>query len=274
MAKKSKENNIFVLADLMEEVYYCDAIVCPTEIDLTDTAKLALAKNGKILYKNRNDLIRYRLHDFKNDKKNYLHDILKLDLEKKIIFYASNPMKNDEKQRYLTEKFLINYFALKKKHLLVIKTHRQDNGLITNDAYEDCNRPANVILVGDKLQKRNLNLNNFKLLDNFEFNSALNSSNGFLTISSTSILQALMLKIKTGVIDKFHFGHHKNLIRFKITKLIDNFESLDNFLLDLDVPILEKNLTSIGLNSENFNHDFDLEKELIKLLSKKSSLES
>lgn len=178
-------------------------------------------------------------------------------------------MKYDERQRYLIEKFLINYFSSKNDFLLVVKTHRQDAGKITNNAYEDNNRPSNVILVGDKLQKRNLNLNNFKFFDNFDFNSAISSSDGFLTISSTSILQAIMLKTKAGVIDIFHNGYYKNLIKLKAAKLIDAVESLESFLYYDDNFISKEILTQIGLNSSNFSNEFDLEHELAKLLPNK-----
>ena len=268
LVEKSKKKNIFILADLMEEVYYCDAVVCPSKIDLHDTAKLALVKNGKIIFKNRNDLIKYRLKSFYKSDKNYLHNKFKIDIKKKIIFYASNPMKNDERQRYLTEKFLINYFSLLNEFILVIKTHRQDIGNVTNNAYVENNRPTNVILVGDELQKKNLNSKNFKFIDNFDFNSAIYSSYGFLTISSTSILQAIMLKIKAGVIDIFHYGHHKNLIKSNVVKLINNNEHLEKFLKNSNNSISEEVLNHLGLSIMDFNNDFDLEKELFKLLSK------
>lgn len=268
LVKKAKEKNIFILADLMEEVYYCDAIACPTKFDLHETAKLALVKNGKILIKKRNDLIKYRLKNFNESEKNYLHDKLKLDKKKKLIFYASNPMKNDERQRYLTEKFLINYFSLKEEFILIIKTHRQDIGKVTSTAYEDNHKPSNVILIGDINLKRNFKPNNFKFFDNFDFNSAIKSSNGFLTISSTSILQAIMLNIKAGVIDTFNYGHHKNLIKLNVVKLINNYESLEKFLENADNSISEQTLNNLGLNIIDLNNDFDLEKELFKLLSK------
>ena len=70
---------------------------------------------------------------------------------------------------------------------------------------------------------------NFIFFDNFDFNLAISSSHGFLTTSSTSILQALALGVKTGVVDKFMNGHHKNLIKCKATVLIDSEKSLTEF---------------------------------------------
>ena len=75
-------------------------------------------------------------------------DLLDLNSSTKIIFYASDPSK-DQSQRYLTEKFLIGCFHRFKDFVLVIKTHPQDNGKITDYAYIDSNSPANVILIGD-----------------------------------------------------------------------------------------------------------------------------
>ena len=62
------------------------------------------------------------MKSFKNNQENYLNKLLNIDFDKKIIFYASSPTKHDENQRYVTEKFLIDYFSQRKDFILVIKT--------------------------------------------------------------------------------------------------------------------------------------------------------
>ena len=93
-------------------------------------------------------IIKYRLENFSNKQDRYLHKLLGVDTQKKIIFYASDPSK-EESQRYLTEKFLIDYFSRMKDFVFVMKTHTQDNGKVTNYAYLDSGNPSNVILIGD-----------------------------------------------------------------------------------------------------------------------------
>ena len=185
--------------------------------------------------------------------------MLNIDFDKKIIFYASSPTKHDENQRYVTEKFLIDYFSQRKDFILVIKTHRQDSGNILNYAYQDVNNPTNIILIGDILQKNKMKSKNFIFFDNFDFNLAISSSHGFLTTSSTSILQALALGVKTGVVDKFMNGHHKNLIKCKATVLIDSEKSLKEFLENKNINLQDRIIDSLGLNNSN---TFDIEKKL------------
>tara|TARA_Y200000002_G_scaffold382778_1_gene401250 strand:- start:2915 stop:4684 length:1770 start_codon:yes stop_codon:yes gene_type:complete len=261
LVNKAKRKSVFVLADVMEEVYFCDAAICSSEIDITESLKLALSNKDKVFLKKRNDLIKYRLKSFKSNQEYYLNKLLNVNIEKNIIFYASSPTKHDEKQRYETEKFLIDYFSSKKDFILVIKTHRQDNGNILNYAYEDANKPINVILVGDILQKYKMVSKNFIFFDNFDFNLAISSSYGFLTTSSTSILQALVLGVKTGVVDKFKNGHHKNLIKHKATVLIESNESLKEFIENKNIILSDEIIDSLGLNNSN---TFDIEKKLIE----------
>jgi len=261
LAKEAKRKRVFILADIMEEVYYCDTAICSSEIDITESLKLALSNNSRIFFKKRNDLIKYRLNSLKSNQKYYLHKLLNVDIKKEIIFYASSPMKHDENQRYDTEKFLIDYFSSKKDLILVIKTHRQDNGNILNYAYEDAGKPTNIVLIGDALQKYKMKSKVFTFFDNFNFNLAISSSNGFLTTSSTSILQALVLGIKTGVVDKFKNGHHKNIIKYKATRLIDSEESLKKFIENKKIILSDKILDSLGLSNST---TFDTEKEIKK----------
>ena len=261
LVKEAKRKKVFVLADIMEEVYFCDTAICSSEIDITESLKLALSDNSRVFFKKRNDLIKYRMKSFKNNQEYYLHKQLNVDIKKKIIFYASSPTKHDENQRYVTEKFLIDYFSSKKDFILVVKTHRQDNGNISNCAYEDAGKPTNIKFIGDILQKYKMKSKNFIFFDNFNFNLAISSSNGFLTTSSTSILQALVLGINTGVVDKFKNGHHKNLIKHKATMLIDSEESLKRFLENKKFNLSDKILDSLGLNS---NNTFDIEEKLIQ----------
>ena len=67
------------------------------------------------------------LENFSNRQDQYLHKLLEIDPQNKIVFYASDPSK-EEGQRYLTEKFLIDCFLRIKEFFLVIKTHPQDSG--------------------------------------------------------------------------------------------------------------------------------------------------
>ena len=64
--------------------------------------------------------------DSTNFDQHYLHNLLGIDLDTKIIFYASDPSK-DESQRYLTEKFLMESIREKLDYQLVIKNHPQDS---------------------------------------------------------------------------------------------------------------------------------------------------
>ena len=101
----------------MEEVFYCDSAICTSKQENTESLKIALANGGKVAYKGSNSLIKYRLKNFSNGQNQYLHKLLGFDNQKKIIFFASNPSK-EESQRYITEKFLIDFFLVKKSLFL------------------------------------------------------------------------------------------------------------------------------------------------------------
>ena len=119
-----------------------------SQSEFTESVKLALADHSKITFRDSNSLIQYRLSNFNNNDERYLNKLLKIDHRQKIIFYASDPSK-EESQRYLIEKFLFNYFANNSEFTFVLKTHTQDDGKITNYAYLDSGQPSNIFLIGD-----------------------------------------------------------------------------------------------------------------------------
>ena len=153
LAREARRKEIFILGDIMEEIFYCDAAVCSSESEFTKAVKLALDDNSKITFKGSNSNINYRLSNFTIKEDHYLHQLLGIDYSQKVIFYASDPSK-EESQRYLTEKFLFKYFLNNPDITLVIKTHTQDDGKITDYAYLDADQPSNIILIGDATQKK------------------------------------------------------------------------------------------------------------------------
>ena len=261
LAIEAKRRGIFILGDLMEEIFYCDSAICSSESENTKPFRLSLADESDVSYKGDNSLINYRLKNFNINQDDYLHALLGLNKQSKIIFYASDPSK-EESQRYLTERFLFDCFHRLKEFILVIKTHPQDDGRITNYAYFDSKNPSNVILIGDIAQKGRINSSNFMLFKNFDFNAAISSCNGFLTASSSSVLQALMLGVKAGIIDKFDNGHYDYLVNYKACRLINSEESLQSFLEGKKLEISEEALAYCGLKDENIN--FNLGEHLIK----------
>lgn len=263
IAIEAKKRGVFILGDIMEEVFYCDAAIYSSMSENTEPSKLALAHKSNHIYKGSNSLINYRLKNFTETESHYLHKLLKVDIQKKIIFYASDPSK-DESQRYLTEKFLIDCFSHMKEFILVIKTHPQDNGKITNYAYLDMEKPSNVILIGDIVQKNHIISEQFIIFDDFNFNAAVSTCNGFLTFSSSSILQALALGVKTGIVDKFSNGNYDYLISHKASMLIDSEESLKNFLRTKTFDISDDILSYCGLKNES--NEFDVGEYLLKCL--------
>jgi len=263
LAIEAKRRGVYILGDVFEEVYYCDSAVCSSESENTESLKLALADGGKVTYKGSNSLINYRLKNFSEKQIHYLHDLLEVDNHKQIIFYASDPLK-EESQRYLTEKFLISFFSRMKGFVFVIKTHPQDNGKISNYAYIDSAKPSNVILIGDKTQRDKIVSDHFLLFDEFDFNGAVSTCDGFLTSSSTSILQALVLGIKTGIVDKFNNGYFDYLVNYKAVMFIKNEESLRHFLEIKKLDISDKVFSYCGLKNEK--EKFDIGGHLLKCL--------
>ena len=223
--------------------------------------RLASQNSEDISYKGTNSLINYRLKNFKASK-NYLHRLLSIEKNKAIIFYASDPSK-EQSQRFMTELFLMEEFSSLKDHILVLKTHPQDNGKITDYAYQSALQPSNVILIGDATRAGSLVSKNFRVFDNFDFNSAVASSNGFLTFSSSSILQALNLGVKTGVVDKFENGFYDYLINLRASFLIHNKETLDTSLLSKNLKVSDT-LSFCGL--QNLDEEFDVGVHLLRCL--------
>lgn len=264
LAIEARRRGVFILGDVMEEVFYCDSAICSSEHEYTESLRLALSCSDKIEYRGGNSLIRYRLKNFSKKQDHYLHKLLNIDFCKKIIFYASDPSK-EESQRYLTEKFIINYFSQINELVLVIKTHPQDNGKISSYAYQDSKQPANVILIGDIAQKGKIISEHFRIFDDFDFNTALSSSDGFLTASSSSILQALVIGIKTGIIDKFNNGFYDYLIKNKASKLIYDKKTLKSFLDAENSKVSDEILNYCGLMDNN--HEFNLGNHLKESLS-------
>lgn len=264
LAIKARQKDVFILGDLFEEIFFCDSLVCSSESQLTESVKLALSSGGAVTFKGTNSLIKYRLKSLNFKKKNYLFEIFKIERDKKVIFYASDPSK-EETQRYLTELFLIREFSSLKDHVLIMKTHTQDNGKITSHSYRDAGQPENVILIGDSRQKRRMASKDFHIFGNFDFNAAIKSSHGFLTTSSTSILQALMLGVKTGIVDMFSNGYFDYLVTKNASILINDSDSLRNFLDTREILISAKVLNYCGLKKEE--EEFDMGGHVIDCIS-------
>ncbi len=263
LAIQAKRRGIFILGDVFEEIFYCDSAVCSSESQHTESLKLALANGAKVAYKGSNSLIKYRLKNFNSNQDGYLHNLLGIDNQKKIIFYASDPSK-EESQRYLAEKFLIKYFSYLEEFIFVMKTHTQDDGKVTNYAFLDSGSPSNVILIGDIRQRGKIISKKFNLFEDFDFNAAISSSSGFLTTSSTSILQALVLGVKSGIVDKFNNGFYDYLVNYKATMLINSQESLKLFLETEKLEISDSILSYCGLKNEN--EHFDIREHILNCL--------
>ena len=264
LAIVARKRGVFVLGDIMEELFYCDSAICSSASEDTELLRLSLANEGKITYKGSNSLMNYRLNGFSVKQNDYLRFLLGVDSSTKVIFYASDPSK-DQSQRYLSEKFLISYFYDLKDYILVIKTHPQDNGEITNYAYLDFEEPSNIVLIGDVAKKNNIVSEHFIMFDDFDFNAALSSCDGFLTCSSSSILQALMLGVKTGVVDKFNNGNYDYLYKHKASMLIDTNESLTAFLEIKNLEVSNEILSYCGL--KNDRDEFDVGRHLLECLT-------
>ena len=82
LAIKARQKGIFILGDIFEEIFFCDHAICSSESQNTESVKLALSDNDKIVYRGSNSLIKYRLKSFKDKKGHYLHDLLGVDPEK------------------------------------------------------------------------------------------------------------------------------------------------------------------------------------------------
>ena len=143
LAIEARNSGIFILGDIFEEIFFCDSAICSSESQNTDSVKLALNNPAKISYRGSNSLIKYRLKAFTNKDPNYIKNLLGVEKDKRVIFYASDPSK-EESQRYLVEMFLMKYFSNNQDHVLVIKTHTQDDGKITHYSYLDAKRPENI----------------------------------------------------------------------------------------------------------------------------------
>lgn len=254
LAIKARKKKIFILGDLFEEIFFCDTLVCSSESQNTETVKLALSNSSKIYYKGSNSLIKYRLEAFQETKKNYLKQLLDIKPEKQVVFYASDPSK-EESQRYLSETFLIEYFSDESNYVLVMKTHTQDLGRITYNAFEDVGSPSNVLLVGDSRQKSRIVSNDFYIFEDFDFNAAVSSCDGFLTTSSSSVLQALVLGVKSGIVDIFNNGYYDYLVNYDASLLINDESSLANFLNIKTIDVSDEVLKYCGLKNKNENFD-------------------
>ncbi|MDC0509689.1 hypothetical protein OAO31_05300 [Gammaproteobacteria bacterium] len=263
LAIKAKNRGTFIIGDVFEEIFYCDSAICSSKSQHTESLNLALGDRGEVTYKGSSSLIKYRLKNFTNKQERYLHHLLEIEQHNKVIFYASDPVK-EENQRYMTEKFLMSYFSGIKNLILVIKTHTQDDGKVTDYAFLDSASPSNIILIGDVRQKSKIVSDRFKIFDSFDFNAAVSSSDGFLTASSSSILQALFLGVKSGIVDKFNNGNYDYLINYKATMLVNNKASLKYFLDNKKLEISDDALSYCGLNDENTK--FDLGKHLLTCL--------
>lgn len=270
LAIEARKREIFTLGDVMEEIFYCHTAICSSASDESESLRLAVENKGEIVYRESNSLLAYRLKNIGDDDINYLHRLLQVKYDTKIIFYASDPSK-EQSQRYLTEKFLFDFFSNLNDFLLVVKTHPQDDGYVTSCAYLDSHAGSNIVLIGDAAQKDNIASRQFFLSDDFNFNSAVRSCNGFLTSSSSSILQAVVLGVKTGLVDKFGNGYYNHLVKYNASMLVTSEDSLNDFLQTEEFLVSDEALSHCGLRSKSKN--FDVGEYLLKCLRRSDNNE-
>lgn len=261
---KAKEKGIFVLGDLFEEIFFCDSLLLSSKSQLSESVRLAMNENTRVTFKGSNSLIKYRLKNLYDESEKYLHELLDLEKSKKIIFYASEPSK-EECQRFQSERFLMDAFSDYSEYVLVIKTHTQDNGRVTYCSYLSAGEPLNTILIGDIRQKDKIVSKKYKLFPNFNFNAAVKASDGFITSSSSSILQALLLGTKSAVLDKYDNNFYNYLIDQKAAFLITNKPDLRSYLNHENLVYSEEVLQYCGL-SANYG-DFDMNSYIKKEFS-------
>lgn len=264
IAIEARKRGCLLIGDMEEEIFDCDLALCPSELENTESLRMAVGRDNRVSYKGSNSMIGYRFQNFKAPANGYLHDALKVQEARKLIFYASAPSK-EQGQRYLTEKLLMEWMLTVDNHVLVVKTHPQDDGIITHQAYIDAGSPFNVILVGDIKQAQNIASADFQILDGFDFNSAVASCDGFLTMSSSAILQALFLGVKSGVVDLFGNAFYSHLIEQKASMLVNNPEAFLAFLCSSENTISEDVLEYCGLKESN--KCFDMGDYLLECLA-------
>jgi len=260
----AKELKIPVIGDVFEEIYYCDAAIIHADFLRVDLVKEVLG-DREFIVRGNNEFMKYRMHISPDIVNNYLALLLNIN-DKKIIFYASDPGKN-ERQRYELECFLMKYFARLSGTILVIKTHHGDDGGVTLLAYNSSNRPDNIKLIGDIARKSNMPSNEFSIFSKFDFHSALRSSDGFMTAYSSSALEAILLGVKVGILDTSNHGYLRPLVDKGGAFLISDEESLECFLGTTEYDISEDALEYYGLKNKPIN-DFDLGRNLLDLVSK------
>ena len=124
-------------------------------------------------------------------------------------------------------------------------------------------------MIGDVVQKKGIASDSFYIFNRFDFNLAIATSDIFLTTSSSSILQALMLGCKSGIVDLFNNGFYGHLIEYKVAKMINSERGLTKFLNSAHQVISESALQSCGLKNENGNQ-FNLEDWLLASFDKRN----
>ena len=269
LVNEAKKRKIYVMCDVFEEVYFCDSAVIASNASNTLKMQEVLRGNPPVI-RQYNELIKYRLHGWSAQSPNYLHTLFDKNESKCIIFYASDPGK-DLRQRYEAELFLFQKFSYYKDEVLVVKTHSQDDGSVTLLAYKASGSPSNVELVGDFKQKSRMSSKYFNFFPDFDFNTAIKTSNGFITTSSSSILQAVTLDIKAGVLDLTGHGMYRELINNCGALLIDSEKSLESFMETLEWHVSVDALNFYGLGPEPVD-GFNIGEHLLALYNANNNI--
>ena len=121
-------------------------------------------------------------------------------------------------------------------------------------------------MIGDARQRGRMASSQFRLFEDFDFNSAISSSNAFLTTSSSSVLQAIALGVKSGIVDQFNNGYYEYLIKYDACKLIQTKDSLIIFLQDEECFISDEVLSYCGLRDKK--EHFDMGNLMLNYLNK------
>ena len=77
LALEARERGVFILGDIMEEIFYCDSAIFSSESENTEPSRLALTRNSKVSIGGSNSLIKYRLKNFTEKQPHYLQNYFK-----------------------------------------------------------------------------------------------------------------------------------------------------------------------------------------------------
>ena len=245
LVHQARDAKLPIIGHMFEELYDFDELIINTESDLSKHIRFLLSKKKK-----KPRILGYRRQNYTKPQsaldvnQKYLDEIgITKQKGRKRIFYIAEPgeLVITKLAKFNTEYSLMQKASQCLDITLVIKLHPSDNGALTVEALKRVGITDNIIIIGDTSRNKSYDRDYVKIMDEFDFGSAMLTSDIVISQYSTAILQSIVNGKKVAIVDMCNHGVFKRfwndgyVFKFDVNSTFEELIAFENKPIDARV---------------------------------------